>query len=457
MGVLLQTRKTCCWIEALQRSGCRAFAVRMLLLLAFIAFTAAGAEARRGAPVPSKPALTAKKKRVLPVQSAKHDSAQKQHFSGFTLLGAGEKRELKSELEKHIGTRYKRGGTGRGGFDCSGFVRSMYQKLFGIELPHSAHSQFHLSGLAKMDKSSLQPGDLVFFAATAKKKKINHVGIYLDDGQFIHAQSKRGVVISNIDDHYWRTRLVSGKRLDNKKLQIARSFEEWPDTVRDVEGLHEEALSGLQFNCSLIEQNPDTREPAMFNSSSGPKQQFFEFTYVHPVFGAYGNLQVGSFYEHFDMYGDAATVALPADDPYDAYAAYSYSQGIRIASAIRPFQWLSITPFFVHYNHGHELDCFTMPERTIGLDVNLCSLDAGWSLSTGLRYASLSSASLRNARIGGPNLLDLSLTCSRRLSDRLQLAFMGQRLRSTTSDRADDAGSGFSIDQRLFFMLNFNY
>ncbi len=100
--------------------------------------------------------------------------------------------QLRGELERYLGTRYKRGGTGGDGFDCSGFARSMYRKLFGVDLPHNAQSQFQLPMFAKLNEKALKTGDLVFFASTAKKKRINHVGIYLDDGQFIHAAVKPG-------------------------------------------------------------------------------------------------------------------------------------------------------------------------------------------------------------------------------------------------------------------------
>jgi cell wall-associated NlpC family hydrolase len=134
-------------------------------------------------------------------------------FSGVSINRRVADLQLRGELERYLGTRYKRGGTGGDGFDCSGFARSMYRKLFGVDLPHNAQSQFHLPMFAKLNEKALKTGDLVFFASTAKKKRISHVGIYLDDGQFIHAQSKRGVVISNMDDDYWRKRLVSAKRL----------------------------------------------------------------------------------------------------------------------------------------------------------------------------------------------------------------------------------------------------
>jgi hypothetical protein len=100
-----------------------------------------------------------------------------------------------------------------------------------------------------------------------------------------------------------------------------------------------------------------------------------------------------------------------------------------------------------------------MPTRSIGVDMNLGSLaDMGWSLSTGLKYASLSNAAVRSSsRSYDSNLLDMSFTYSQRLTDSTQLSLMGQRLRSSVSDMTADLHSGIRADQRVFFMLNYNY
>jgi hypothetical protein len=198
---------------------------------------------------------------------------------------------------------------------------------------------------------------------------------------------------------------------------------------------------------------------AAMKSSSGKKPQSVELDYVRPLLGKYCSLHLGSFREDFDIYGDDSEASLPVYDPYGSYSTYSYSQGIRIAGDIKPFQWMSITPSFVYYNHGPELAAFEMPTRSIGVDVSLGSLaDAGWSLSTGLKYASLSTAALRStSRSSDPSMLDMSFTYSQRLTPRTQLSLMGQRLRSSVTDMSADLGSGAKADQRLFFMLNYNY
>jgi hypothetical protein len=215
--------------------------------------------------------------------------------------------------------------------------------------------------------------------------------------------------------------------------------------------------TGMHVRYSSTEKSPFAAERAAVKKSQGKKAQSVEVDYVRPILGKHGNLHLGAFRDEFDLYGDDSETALSVYDPFSAYSTYSYSQGIRIASDIKPFQWMSITPSFIYYNNGPELDAFEMPTRSFGVDVSLGSLaNAGWSLSTGLKYASLSSAALGPAsRSGDPSLLDMSLTYSQRVTDSMQLTLMG--LRSSVTDMAADLRAGSRADQRVFFMLNYNY
>lgn len=109
-----------------------------------------------------------------------------------------------------LGTRYRRGGTEpRTGFDCSGFTSWVYSTM-GIDLPRSSQSQY-LEG-RKINKSQLQTGDLVFFKR--KKRRISHVGIYLEDGKFIHSSSPGDTVkISRLDEPVWQRQWAGARRV----------------------------------------------------------------------------------------------------------------------------------------------------------------------------------------------------------------------------------------------------
>jgi len=103
--------------------------------------------------------------------------------------------QFENKLKQYVGIPYRRGGTTTKGLDCSGFVRLVYDQIFGIDLPHSSVAQFSFSDLKKIDRQDMQPGDLIFFGNKGKKR-INHVGVYMSDNKFIHASSSEGIKVS---------------------------------------------------------------------------------------------------------------------------------------------------------------------------------------------------------------------------------------------------------------------
>jgi cell wall-associated NlpC family hydrolase len=102
------------------------------------------------------------------------------------------------------------GGTTRTGFDCSGLVLTVYEK-FGIAMPRTSHEQAEFG--EKVDRSRLEPGDLVFFR-TSGTTKISHVGIYSGDGEFIHASTRsKRVKFDRLDNKYFRKRYATARRV----------------------------------------------------------------------------------------------------------------------------------------------------------------------------------------------------------------------------------------------------
>ena len=112
-----------------------------------------------------------------------------------------------------LGMPYRLGGNGEqdGGIDCSGLVRTVYQRTLGKILPRRAADQ--AAATQSIAKDDLQPGDLVFF--NTMQRAFSHVGIYVGNNQFIHSPRSGGVVrIENLDVGYWKSRFNGARRVD---------------------------------------------------------------------------------------------------------------------------------------------------------------------------------------------------------------------------------------------------
>jgi cell wall-associated NlpC family hydrolase len=111
--------------------------------------------------------------------------------------------------ERFVGIPYRWGGDNVvDGMDCSGFVRAVYN-LCGLSIPRTSRDQYRAGDAVSRD--DLQDGDLVFFGASADK--INHVGIYVGNGRFVHAP-RRGedIRVTSVDDTYFEKRFVGARR-----------------------------------------------------------------------------------------------------------------------------------------------------------------------------------------------------------------------------------------------------
>ena len=129
----------------------------------------------------------------------------------------GKASELVMQAMGLLGVPYKRGGTSEEkGFDCSGFVRYMYEKSVGLVLPRRAEDQ--AKATEEISRSELKPGDLVFF--NTLKRTFSHVGIYVGDGKFIHApRPGKAVRVDDMREAYWQQRFNGARRVQVDKLQ----------------------------------------------------------------------------------------------------------------------------------------------------------------------------------------------------------------------------------------------
>jgi hypothetical protein len=117
------------------------------------------------------------------------------------------------EALSYQGTPHCMAGTSSKGIDCSGLVMVAHESC-GIELPHSAEEQARFGTIVPTMKE-LKRGDLVFFYNTySTPKLITHSGIYLGKGEFIHASSAKGVVVSDLESDYYLKHFIFATRLD---------------------------------------------------------------------------------------------------------------------------------------------------------------------------------------------------------------------------------------------------
>ena len=120
--------------------------------------------------------------------------------------------EIVEYAKQYLGYPYVYGGAGSSSFDCSGFTMYVY-KNFGYSLSHSARAQSKMG--TYVEKENLQPGDLVFFLDYETMDDIGHCGIYIGDGNFIHASSGTGycVKISTLLSGSYDRRYATARRL----------------------------------------------------------------------------------------------------------------------------------------------------------------------------------------------------------------------------------------------------
>ena len=104
--------------------------------------------------------------------------------------------------------QHRMGGTSKKGVDCSGLVYQTYRTKLGVNIPRSTEHQSKI-GL-KVKQKQLRAGDLVFFKTGLFTR---HVGMYIDKGDFLHVSSKKGVMISNLDEPYWSNTYWKARRI----------------------------------------------------------------------------------------------------------------------------------------------------------------------------------------------------------------------------------------------------
>ena len=274
----------------------------------------------KNAPAPVKPGTTVAKGKTKPQPQPLVSTRTKAKAEAIT---SGLPQELPSNMEQEIskffGLRYRFGGEGQSGIDCSGLVKQVYSEVFGVNLPRSSTEQSRLGSLESVPRDDLKTGDLVFFGPN--RKQVNHVGMYLSGGHFLHAARSEGVTISRLDDSYWKSRFMFSKR-----------------------------MPGLDLGEDDADENVNFRQEFMRDSY----QLAFDRRYDSDVslldFGIKVNdslefLLSGFFLSSLADQGPAADMAPPASSP-GSLESTSEGGGFRLSAILSPSEWIKLVPSF---------------------------------------------------------------------------------------------------------------
>ncbi len=183
-------------------------------------------------------------------------------------LTPAQERELVKEAKKWLGTKYRYGGHSRSGTDCSGMVMEVYKKVCDVKLPRSSREQRDFCKSIRRD--DLRRGDLVFFSTGKSKSTVSHVGLYIGDGEIIHASSSRGVMVSRLDERYFqRAYHSSGRVLAAAGVAAAKAVsiqsadgDKRQSSTPSRDGQREISLDKFISVTSAIEPSPEKKKEA---------------------------------------------------------------------------------------------------------------------------------------------------------------------------------------------------
>ncbi len=138
------------------------------------------------------------------------DNLAKEYFSQImgVAVNATTNTKLYQFVYDWLGTPYRLGGDSKKGIDCSKFSLAVYENVFNTTIGYNSRNQY--DNVTPVRRNDLQAGDLVFFKI--RSKSITHVGVYLGDDKFAHASSSKGVMVSNLNEAYWKRYYYNGGR-----------------------------------------------------------------------------------------------------------------------------------------------------------------------------------------------------------------------------------------------------
>jgi hypothetical protein len=323
--------------------------------------------------------------------------------------------------------------------------------------------------MEEVDSEDMQTGDLIFFG-NSKKKRVNHVGVYLSDGQFIHASSSQGITVSSLDDRYWKKRFVGSRR------HMALSSSQ--DTDQLLFESHLEVPVGQDGTITAYTRDEfRTNSLVLQNSYSSLNQynsiesldlnhsplNFYEIGYDHAISDDFA-ITLSGRYETFDR--QSAWSDFDLFSPYMSYASVESSveasvrQGFTIASDFSPSNWLKITPSVTFFDYADDIDLLSnTPKRTFGLNTLLSPMHNRWSLAMLLQYSDQNEPTGVATYDKMSDSLDMAIKLGISLTNNVQFSIIGTHdNRTATYDLPEDSSFIQSAgSSNLFFSLDLKY
>ena|ERR1700741_1904694 len=128
---------------------------------------------------------------------------------GVSAKDINENIQLYSFIDDWYGTPYKYGGKSKNGIDCSNFTCTLYKEVYNKPISGTSSSLY--DQCRSVSKNDLKEGDLVFFKI--EKNSISHIGVYLQNNKFVHATTKKGVMIDDLDEAYYKKYFYKAGRI----------------------------------------------------------------------------------------------------------------------------------------------------------------------------------------------------------------------------------------------------
>jgi hypothetical protein len=285
--------------------------------------------------------------------------------------------------------------------------------------------------------------------------------MYLSDGRFIHSARTKGVVISSLDDPHWKARLVSTKRLVGRDSMMASMDSQTMFGLGMA--LDEKSLFTFQVTSAQLESFYPSLVHNELLQFSPDRYYRTEFNLLKGLWVDSWSARFTAFREHFSLDQEDPFLAprpiLRGADFSENSFSTTYAQGLKVASDIRPNEWLRVSPSVTYFDYGPGIDLADLPKVAVGLDFNLVSSSDGWSLATGFQYplSRYASTRLSDTDTADSRVIDMSLTFRQRLTDHVQFSVTGERFYKY-SYGPKGSPSGLDVeDHQVSFALHFFY